>query len=67
VIVLNSAAGANIRVFRGGLEIGNGTAPMVRLSITLQDSDTVKVVQQVPGCYGQTARNVEVMAPEVDL
>jgi hypothetical protein len=64
VIVIESAPGAKIRVFRGSTEIGNGLGPVISLTAPLQDGDTVTVIQGVTECYGQTGRRVQVTYPE---
>jgi hypothetical protein len=60
ITVTSSAPGATIKVWVNGAHVGTGSAPVVFLSATLRLGDTVVVVQDLPGCQGQTALEVKV-------
>jgi hypothetical protein len=60
VTVTSAAPGATIKVFVNGSQAGTGAPPTILLNTTLKLGDTVHVVQELPGCKGQTALEVKV-------
>jgi hypothetical protein len=64
VTVVQSVAGALIRVFRNLVQVGAGVAPVVFLNQRVALGDTVHVTQDLAGCRGQSAG--EVTVPCVD-
>lgn len=60
ITITSSAPGATIKVWVNNVHVGTGAAPSVPLSVTLKLGDTIIVVQDLPGCSGQTALQVKV-------
>jgi len=60
ITVISAAPGATIKVWVNGVQVGAGCAPIVLLSTSLKMGDTIDVVQDLPGCKGQTALEVKV-------
>ena len=61
ITVTSSAPGATIKVWVNGVHVATGSAPIVSLGGTvLQMGDTIHVVQDLPGCRGETALEVTV-------
>ena len=60
VHITDSVPGALIRVYRNGLQVGAGSAPIVYLTTTVGLGDTLHIVQSAGGCVGQLAVQVDV-------
>jgi dienelactone hydrolase len=60
ITVTNCALGATIKVWRNGIQVGTGAAPLVLLTQALSFGDTIVVAQELPGCIGQLALVVTV-------
>lgn len=60
ITVTSAALGATIKVWVNGSHVGTGAAPTVLLTVTVKMGDTIAVVQDLPGCSGQTALVVTV-------
>ncbi|HEY4540922.1 MAG TPA: hypothetical protein VIG66_00950, partial [Noviherbaspirillum sp.] len=58
--IVSAALGATIKVWVNGKHVATGSAPNISLGVTLKMDDTVVVVQDLPGCSGQTALVVKV-------
>jgi hypothetical protein len=62
VVVNDAVPGASVRVYdAGGVEIGDGAAPVVVLRRALTGSDVITVVQQVGECTSRTGYRVRVV------
>lgn len=59
VVVTSAAPGAVIKVYVNLVQVGAGSAPVVFLTTTIKLGDTVHVVQDLAGCQGGTALEVE--------
>jgi len=60
VTVVDSAPGAQIRVYRNATQVGLGAAPVVTLTQALAAGDVVHVVQSLPGCPARSALQLTV-------
>ncbi|MFY9611180.1 MAG: hypothetical protein WAU45_21540 [Blastocatellia bacterium] len=61
IIITSAAPGATIKVWVNGVHVATGSAPVVLLGgTTLKLGDIIHVVQDLPGCKGQTALEVRV-------
>lgn len=57
--VIQHVVGAQIKVFAGTEKIGDGGGSLVLLTRSVQEGETIHVLQQVGNCVGQTVRVVE--------
>jgi hypothetical protein len=55
IVITSCAAGATIKVWKNGVQVGTGAAPVVLLNTTVSLGDTVVVTQDLRGCIGQQA------------
>jgi hypothetical protein len=61
ITITSAAPGATIKVWVNGVHVATGSAPVVSLGgTTLKLGDVIHVVQELPGCKGQTALEVKV-------
>jgi hypothetical protein len=61
ITITSAAPGATIKVWVNGVHVAAGSAPVVSLGgTTLKLGDVIHVVQELPGCKGQTALEVKV-------
>lgn len=66
--ITSAALGATIKVWVNGVHVATGSAPVVLLGGTiLKLGDTLHVVQELPGCKGQTALEVKVACVDAPI
>lgn len=63
VEVIESVPGARILIFAGGVEIGDGGAPLVTLKRPLMTGETLIVLQRIGTCDSQEVHEVPVACP----
>jgi hypothetical protein len=60
ITIVTSVPGAQIRVYRNGIQVGLGAAPVVGLAVALVSGDIVHVVQSLLGCSARLALQLTV-------